>query len=234
MYVRKHGVSLRACYNKGVKMGWLPITCKPFVNVEGIRLDPNSLLESDLPTQSEVFLLLNAPTAKPKLRAMLLIYHATGCRTHELLEAKVGDFQPNNRTLVLGRHKRSKTLRDPIPKTITLNSEAYDEIKQQCEGRAPGEYIFPNAAGKVFTSVLFDDMFSRIRKKVGVRDGITPYSFRHLYISEMLMTGVDALLVAKVAGTSVKMIEQVYGHFKTASYHEAQARLDASRAASKR
>jgi len=41
----------------------------------------------------------------------------------------------------------------------------------------------------------------------------------------MLMAGVDVLLVARMAGTSVAMIERVYGHFRNQSYQEAQARL---------
>ena len=47
----------------------------------------------------------------------------------------------------------------------------------------------------------------------------------------MLMAGVDVLLVARMAGTSVAMIEQVYGHFRNQSYQDAQARLDRDRAA---
>ena len=54
--------------------------------------------------------------------------------------------------------------------------------------------------------------------------------FRRLWISEMLMAGVDVLLVARMAGTSVAMIERVYGHFRNQSYQEAQARLDRERA----
>ena len=44
------------------------------------------------------------------------------------------------------------------------------------------------------------------------------------------MAGLDVLLVARMAGTSVKMIETVYGHFRTQSYADAEARLDAARA----
>ena len=36
------------------------------------------------------------------------------------------------------------------------------------------------------------------------------YGFRHLWISEMLMAGVDVLLVARMAGTSVAMIERSF------------------------
>jgi integrase len=229
MYVKKHITSVRACFNKGVKMGWLPPAFKPFATVEAIRLDPKPLLESDLPTDAEVKALLRHAEAKPMLHDIVTIYHATGCRTHELIEARVGDFQPNAKTIVLGKHKRSRTLRDPIPRTITLNATAYTILAQRCQGREPSALVFPNRAGKPFTSVLLDDMFSRLRKRAGVREGITPYSFRHAWISEALMAGVDVLLVARMAGTSVKMIESVYGHFKTQSYTDAIAKVDALR-----
>ncbi len=232
MYIRKHATSVRACFNKGVRMGWIPGSCKPFAMVESIRLDPKPLLESDLPTQEEVQALLTTAMAlnKPMLHDIVAIYHATGMRTHELIEARCGDFQPQSRTIVLGKHKRSRTLREPIPRTVTLNSTSYEILRRRCEGMDASKLIFPNRAGKPFTSVLLDDMFARLRKRASVRDGITPYSFRHLYISEMLMAGVDAMLVARMAGTSVKMIESVYGHFRTASYQDAQAKLDAMRA----
>jgi integrase len=71
--------------------------------------------------------------------------------------------------------------------------------------------------------------FRSVRRLAGVRESITIYSFRHLWISEMLMAGVDALLVARMAGTSVAMIEQVYGHFRSQTFQDAQARLDADR-----
>jgi integrase len=69
-----------------------------------------------------------------------------------------------------------------------------------------------------------------VRRRAVVRFVITIYSFRHLWISEMLMAGVDVLLVARIAGTSVAMIERVYGHFRNQSYQDAQAKLDRERA----
>src|SRR6185437_13594758 len=45
------------------------------------------------------------------------------------------------------------------------------------------------------------------------------------------MAGLDVMLAARMAGTSVAMIERVYGHFRNQSYQEAQARLDRVRGA---
>ncbi|MGB0070558.1 MAG: hypothetical protein WBQ11_21250 [Isosphaeraceae bacterium] len=74
------------------------------------------------------------------------------------------------------------------------------------------------------------ERFQTVRNRTGIRSTITIYSFGHLWISEMLMAGVDVLMVARMAGTSVAMIERVYGHFRNQSYQVAQARLDRERA----
>ena len=55
-----------------------------------------------------------------------------------------------------------------------------------------------------------------------VRDHITPYSFRDLYISELLMMGNPPFKVAKLAGTSLREIERTYGHFFNADLASSQ------------
>jgi integrase len=43
----------------------------------------------------------------------------------------------------------------------------------------------------------------------------TTYCFRHTYATFRLSAGVDVYLLAQQMGTSVKMIEQHYGHLNT-------------------
>jgi integrase len=227
-YVRKHEVSVRACFRWGVKHGHLPKGFTPFITIEATRVPRKPLLESDLPTHDEVRMILDK--SRGVMKDILAVYHATGARTHELIEARVGDYQPNARQLVLGKHKRSKTLRDPIARTITLNDEAEAILKRRCQGRDREAPLFPNSVGFAMTGWEIARRFVTVRKHAGgIRPEITIYSFRHLWISEALMAGLDALLVAKMAGTSVKMIESTYGHFKTATFRDAQARLDQAR-----
>ena len=229
LYVKKHATTVRTMFSRGGKAGWLPQGFKPFVSVEGIRLDTKPLLEFDLPTDAEVKALL--AHADGFMREMIVMYHHTGCRTHELIEAMVGDFQAASRTIVLGKHKRSRTQREPIPRTITLNADAYAVLERRCQGRSPDALVFMNGNGNPYDRRKIAQRFATVRRKAGVRPTITIYSFRHLWISEMLMAGVDVLLVARMAGTSVAMIERVYGHFRNQSYQEAQARLDRERGA---
>jgi hypothetical protein len=43
------------------------------------------------------------------------------------------------------------------------------------------------------------------------------------------MAGVDVFTVAKMAGTSVQMIEKTYGHLRGAHLEDAQRALDLAR-----
>jgi integrase len=229
LYVKQHATTVRTMFNRGVTAGWLAQVFKPFTSVDGIRLDPKPLLESDLPTGVEVKALL--AHADALMRDMIVMYHHTGCRTHELIEAKVGDFQEASRTIVLGKHKRSRTEREPIPRTITLNADAHAILERRSQGRSPDAYISVNGNGNASDRRDIAQRFATVRRNAGIRPAITIYSFRHLWISEMLMAGVDVLLVVRMAGTSVAMIERFYGHFCNQSYQAAQAQLDRERAA---
>jgi integrase len=228
-YIHKHLASVRMMMRWGIRHGHLPPGFAPFSTVEPIHVPAKALLESDLPTPEEVEALI--ANAQPDLRDLLIVYHATGSRTHELIDASVGDFQCQSRTIVLGKHKRSRTMREPIPRTITLSPEALSIVQRRCESRDPNDAIFiRDATGNGrWTNEAITQRYQRIRAKAKVRTHITIYSLRHLWISEALMGGIDILLIARMAGTSVKMIESVYGHFKTSSYQDAQAKLDRMR-----
>ena len=45
----------------------------------------------------------------------------------------------------------------------------------------------------------------------------------------MLMEGNDITTVARMAGTSINMIERVYGHFRNKHLRDAQDKLDRAR-----
>jgi integrase len=66
-----------------------------------------------------------------------------------------------------------------------------------------------------------------------IRKHITAYCFRDLFISEMLAKGETIFEVAKMVGTSAKMIEEHYGHFYQDKMAAKGKELAASRAARK-
>src|SRR5208337_1761781 len=97
-------------------------------------------------------------------------------------------------------------------------------MARRCEGLSLDAYVFTRPSGGAYSNMNLAERFQTVRNRAGVRSTITIYSFRHLWVSEMLVAGVDVLLVARMAGTSVAMIERVYGHFRNQSYQEAKAR----------
>jgi integrase len=162
---------------------------------------------------------------------VLRVYWHTGARTGELAACTVSDFVRSAKQIVLGRHKRAHTMKEAVSRRITLNAEAFAILEKWCKGKRGDEPIFTDPKGRAWMRMRLDNRFEKVRTRAGVRKEITIYSFRHLWISEMLMAGVDVATVAKMAGTSIAMIEKVYGHFTNQHFLDAQGRLDAVRQA---
>lgn len=257
---RRHAqTSIKHCWNwatkhcpEGANTPYLPPTFRPFASVERVYVPPKALTESDLITDEEIKAVFAAaeidldtfhrfgpkhprPHGENPYRSfadMLRCYHATGARTDELAQCRVGDFLRETRQVILGKHKRSKKQRTPPLRNITLNPEAFTIFERLCSDKEKTDHVFANSDGKPFRRKTLAERFNRVKeiateKGLGkVRKETTIYSFRHLWISEALMAGNDIATVAKMAGTSIAMIERVYGHFRNQHLHDAQARLD--------
>jgi integrase len=253
----KYVTSVKAAFNWAERFDVLPKGFRPFGAVEKYRKPHDPLLEGDLPTPDEIKSLLKHAdddletirdgsrfrTRRPDegrtgksnpyagFRDLLMVYYNTGARTSELLACTVADFVRSSGLLVLGRHKRSHTMKDASTRRINLNATARGIVERWCKGKGPTDPIFTRPSGRAWDRYSADNRFQIVRERAKVRDEITIYSFRHLWISEAMMHGVDVATVAKMAGTSIAMIEKVYGHFTSDHFREAQDRLDAGRAA---
>lgn len=173
--------------------------------------------------------------AKDNFPALLAVYHGTGARTTELVSACVGDFSPRTRQLVFKKHKRSTTQKVATVRHLNLDEEALTIVQDLARGRPGEEFLFLRPWGKPWTKKTVNvrlHSVQRVAEGLGAtfRHKVTVYDFRHLWISECLMAGVDVLTVARMAGTSVRMVETVYGHFRGDHFQAAQRLLTAVRA----
>ncbi len=97
--------------------------------------------------------------------------------------------------------------------------EYLERIRKMSKATGPDDKVFSIHNGnpaKTLYSSLIEDLFD----KAGLREGPsgTPrstYSFRHTYATLRLSQGIDVYLLAEQMGTSVKMIEDHYGHVNT-------------------
>ena len=135
---------------------------------------------------------------------MIRVYHGTGARTSELALARVGQFSARSRQIVLGKHKRSKTTAKPTVRHINVSDEVLAILERRCAGRGPDDFIFMTAWKKRWTPKTLNTRLRsvvRIARALGneVRD-TTVYDFRHLWISDALMSKVDIVTVARWQG----------------------------------
>ena len=139
---------------------------------------------------------------------MLRCYHGTGARTYELCDLQVGDFQPRSRQVVLAKHKTFYSMAKPRARQISLTDGAYAVLERLCHGRGREEPVFwRHNVGKPWTPHEVAERFLKVRRLAGVRDSLTVYSLRHLFISQLLQAGVDVFRIAKMSGNSVDVIE---------------------------
>jgi len=155
--------------------------------------------------------------AEPHLRAFMEGLLLTAARPGELAAAVVADVNTREGTIALA----GKT----GPRVVALSTVAAASMRTQVKGKLPRAPLFPDPHGRRWDRHTW-------KKAIGVAvaaapelpRGIVAYTLRHCAISELVMAGVDSVLVANVAGTSVAMIAEHYAHLR---HEDTRARLDA-------
>jgi integrase len=99
-----------------------------------------------------------------------------------------------------------------------------DRIRAISRATKSDDPVFTTADGKIAKS-LYDTLIADLLTKSGLLYGASGtrrsgYCFRHTYATYRLMEGIDVYFLAKQMGTSVKMIEDYYGHITPAKNAE--------------
>lgn len=160
--------------------------------------------------------LMNAlpPDLRQFYEAMLL----TALRPGTLAKVAARDFD-----------KRQGILRVPHGKvqshTVTLSTQAAKHFEQAAKGKIGNALLFTRDDGKQWEKDRWKKAFKRAVKKAGLPSGVVTYDMRHTAISEMIMSGMDSFIVARLAGTSTAMIDKHYGHLR---HDKTREKLDAA------
>jgi len=250
-------IHIKACWRWGADNGQLPETHYPFAKIAKIKIPPRAKLECELPTREEYEALLKwadhdlepirgengqyrqrrpeeCRTGKDNpytgFADILRCYYAMGPRTGELGRIQVRNVNFRKGQIVLDIHKRIKSMASPRPRVLTFDAETKEIIKRHCDGKALSDHVFTQANGSPWTQDALDQRFAQVRQLAGVREEITIYSFRHLWITDALEAGVSHAEVAEMAGTSISQIEATYGHVRSEAKAQSQAIVAAYRA----
>lgn len=151
------------------------------------------------------------PSLSVFVRALLL----TGLRPGALAKTSVRDFSADQGTL---------ELQDKVGAwTVTLRTDAVRIMREQCRDKLPAAPIFTDPRGNRWNKDSWKKPLKEAVRAAGLRDDVVTYTLRHVAISELIAAGVDSLVVARLSGTSVAMIEKHYGHLK---HTQTRAQLD--------
>lgn len=168
-------------------------------------------------TRDERAQLLEA--CEPDLRAFATGLLLTAARPGELAACTVGDFDRRHGTLVLS----GKTGR----RIVALSTAARAFLAEQATGKTPAAPLLATTSGGAnWSKDGWKDRLKAAVRSAALPDDVVAYTLRHCAISELVMAGVDSLLVAKTAGTSIAMIEKHYAHLR---HENTRERLDAVR-----
>ncbi|MBP2275792.1 MULTISPECIES: tyrosine-type recombinase/integrase [Sphingomonas] len=138
---------------------------------------------------------------------------AKNLRWRDITKAKDKD---GTDILVIFVQGKGKTRQLIAPKSV---GEYLDRVRAHSKATEPDDHVFTIINGKPAVW-LYRDTVEELLKYAKLRDGPsgiprTTYCFRHTYATFRLSAGVDVYILAQQMGTSVKMIEQHYGHVNT-------------------
>lgn len=125
------------------------------------------------------------------------------------------DFEPRTGSLSVDSDKAGagRGLKLP-PGHVTF-------FKAQTKDKLPNAPLFMQANGKPWDKDAWKGPIKQAALEAGLPPDTTAYTLRHSTITDLVVDGLDLLTVAKLAGTSVRMIEKYYGHLR--AEHAAKA-----------
>ncbi|MFT4063192.1 tyrosine-type recombinase/integrase [Paraburkholderia sp.] len=191
--------TLKAALNHALKnrlvltdAGW-----KTVMKFEGVGRRRESALTAD---QVGALLAKLPDDLRPLMAALAYVPSRPG----EVAALRVRDFDPRQGTLAL----EGKTGRRVVP----LSTAAIAFFKTHTKSKTAGALLFAQAHGVAWNRHAWKKPFRAAADAAGLSDDVVAYTIRHTAITNLIAAGVDSVLVARLAGTSVEMIQKHYEH----------------------
>lgn len=135
-------------------------------------------------------------------KSMLL----TGARPGELAAMNISDFDSRLGAITL----RGKT----GERIVAVSTEAARFFAERGKNKIGQTPMLSIDYGHRWNKDSWKKIFKKAVEKAGLPEFVVLYSIRYTAISEMILAGMDSLIVAKLVGTAVAMIESNYGHLR--------------------
>ena len=99
------------------------------------------------------------------------------------------------------------------------------QFKECAKGKLPGAWLVSRADGGQWRKEAWRDEIKLAAAGAKLPKATVAYTLRHSVITDLVKGGLDLFHVAKLAGTSILMIEKHYGQLQNEHAREALKRL---------
>ncbi len=108
---------------------------------------------------------------------------------------------------------------------IPLTDEAVAHFKACAKGKLPAAWLVSRADGSQWKKEAWRDEIKAAARKAKLPRATVANTLRHSVITDLVVGGLDLFTVAKLAGTSIVMIEKHYGHLQREHARSALEKL---------
>ena len=130
----------------------------------------------------------------------------SGARIGEIANLTINDIDWEQNIFIIRFTKTG------LPRNVPIPPNLQDELRQYVE-KLPSKRLFVTSRGNIFSYKWWQHSFSNKIKQMGIkRDNLTPYSFRHSYITNMLAESVSPIHIGRICGNSPEIIAKTYEH----------------------
>tara|TARA_B100000678_G_scaffold52590_1_gene42002 strand:+ start:318 stop:1487 length:1170 start_codon:yes stop_codon:yes gene_type:complete len=140
-------------------------------------------------------------------------------RPGALAKLNVGDFDRRTRSLIIGYDKHAK------PRQISLPPVIAEFFTKQVKNKRQTAKIFCRSGGDHWHKDVWKHPIKEAILAAGLPKAASAYTIRHSVITDLVRARLPILTVAQLAGTSVVMIENHYGHLVRDDAEDALATL---------
>lgn len=153
--------------------------------------------------------------ARPFLRLLCLLPVRPGA----LAAATVGHLDAKRARLRIESDKAG------AGRVIALSPEALSLLKREAKGKLTAAPLVAYTDGSHWSKDRWHQPIAKAAARAKLPPATCAYTLRHSVITDMLVGGMDSLTVARMAGTSLAMIEKHYGHLLHSQAAHAMAEL---------
>ena len=141
-----------------------------------------------------------------------------GLRWGEAVALRVHDVEFLKRRLVvsqnavqLGAHHAVGTTKGRKGRSVPVPAFVLDELSMQCDGKAPGDLVFPGPDGGYLPRPRSTSRWFATAVRRAKVQAITPHDLRHTCASLAISAGVNVLALQRMLGhTSAKVTLDTY------------------------